>query len=93
VTKFPLKPCDCFVLYNCLIYQIIHRDIKPANLLVSGSGVVKVADMGCCREVTDLGCKVHPNIFGRRCQELTILTGTPWFMSPEALTNDPYYTK
>ena len=27
--------------------EVLHRDIKPQNLLVSGEGILKIADFGC----------------------------------------------
>jgi predicted Ser/Thr protein kinase len=48
---------------------IIHRDIKPQNMLLSGDGIVKIADFGAAVFTMDQG-KVA---FG----------GTPAFMAPE----------
>ena len=56
----------------------IHRDIKPGNILVTGEGVVKIADMGLARQVAagedDKEGKVY---------------GTPYYISPEQVTGDP----
>lgn len=55
---------------------IIHRDIKPQNMLLSGDGVVKIADFGAA-------------VFtGGSVQEKVAFGGTPAFMAPELfLTN------
>jgi [calcium/calmodulin-dependent protein kinase] kinase len=55
---------------------IIHRDIKPQNMLLSGAGVVKIADFGAA-------------VFtGGSVQEKVAFGGTPAFMAPELfLTN------
>jgi eukaryotic-like serine/threonine-protein kinase len=50
---------------------VVHRDIKPSNLIVTGQGVLKVADFGIARvDRTDL------TMAG-------MLIGTPLYMSPE----------
>jgi serine/threonine protein kinase len=56
---------------------IVHRDIKLANLLVSGSGVVKIADFGLVRVTCDTSERTLPN---------TPL-GTPVYMAPEAVVD------
>ncbi|KAK0154062.1 Cyclin-dependent kinase-like 3 [Merluccius polli] len=58
--------------------NVLHRDIKPQNLLVSCSGVVKVADLG-------LGLLL------KKRQKISDY-GPQWFLSAEALTADGFYT-
>jgi serine/threonine-protein kinase len=62
--------------------KLIHRDIKPANIMLCNQGglmdVVKVLDFGLVKEM------------GSDAPELTqnnAMTGTPLYMSPEALKN------
>ncbi|KAK0133567.1 Cyclin-dependent kinase-like 3 [Merluccius polli] len=62
--------------------NVLHRDIKPDNLLVSSSGVVKVADLGGGRVVA-----------ANRGQNLTLVVGTLWYLPPEVLTGDCCYYK
>jgi serine/threonine protein kinase len=50
--------------------QVLHRDLRPANVLISESGVVKVADFGTSRVL-------------ERSHATTVI-GSPPFMAPEA---------
>eukprot|EP00756_Hemistasia_phaeocysticola_P065814 Hpha_TRINITY_DN8802_c0_g1::TRINITY_DN8802_c0_g1_i1::g.141355::m.141355 len=56
---------------------VIHRDIKGANVLITRSGVAKLADLGSAAldEGGDLG-----------------MQGTPLWMPPEVITNSPIST-
>ena len=53
---------------------IVHRDIKPANLMYSGTGTVKIADLGLA---TTLEQEANEAEGGRK------VYGTPHFISPE----------
>lgn len=50
--------------------NIIHRDIRPANILISSTGLVKLADLGTSRYLLD-----HPFASTR--------IGSPPYMAPE----------
>lgn len=52
-----------------------HRDLKLANVYLMGTGDVKVGDFGTCRKMENL---------------FTTLVGTPVYMAPEVLRNEPY---
>jgi serine/threonine-protein kinase len=62
---------------------LIHRDIKPANLILCRQGgkpdVAKVVDFGLVKDVT------HGEDIALTNPE--IITGTPLYMSPEAIRN------
>jgi len=51
----------------------VHRDIKPSNLLINHSGLVKVADFGLAKQMSEDASIT---------QEGTVI-GTPLYMSPE----------
>ncbi|MBL8541088.1 MAG: protein kinase, partial [Betaproteobacteria bacterium] len=50
---------------------VVHRDVKPSNLIVTGQGLLKVADFGVARIDTS-------NLTGAG-----VVVGTPSYMSPE----------
>ncbi len=58
---------------------IVHRDIKPENLLVTGEGVVKVADFGLARAYAE----------SRVTQAPGTVTGTVAYLAPEQIRGDP----
>ena len=71
----------CSSLYEAHSLGLVHRDIKPANIMFNRRGgepdVVKVLDFGLVKSIDD-----------RRQASLThdaALTGTPLYMSPEAI--------
>jgi serine/threonine-protein kinase len=58
---------------------VVHRDLKPENILISKSGELKVADFGFA---ASLDTEKRLTIAGMR-------VGTPFYMSPEQLANEP----
>jgi serine/threonine protein kinase/type II secretory pathway predicted ATPase ExeA len=64
---------------------ICHRDIKPANLLLTGAGILKIADFGLAAQVEG-GESIGP---GSASQ----LEGTPFYMSPEQWSGGPISAK
>eukprot|EP01024_Parvocaulis_polyphysoides_P062265 TRINITY_DN7071_c0_g2_i2.p1 TRINITY_DN7071_c0_g2~~TRINITY_DN7071_c0_g2_i2.p1 ORF type:complete len:388 (-),score=45.59 TRINITY_DN7071_c0_g2_i2:1205-2368(-) len=58
--------------------RTIHRDIKPQNLLLSSSGVLKIADFGVSTLLGDRGNSVESWV------------GTVTYMSPERLNGERY---
>eukprot|EP01064_Diplonema_japonicum_P026367 TRINITY_DN37789_c0_g1_i1.p1 TRINITY_DN37789_c0_g1~~TRINITY_DN37789_c0_g1_i1.p1 ORF type:complete len:402 (+),score=32.73 TRINITY_DN37789_c0_g1_i1:45-1250(+) len=58
--------------------NVIHRDVKCANILLTVTGECKLADFGCSGRI----CALRP----RRKS----LQGTPLWMAPEVITQQPY---
>ncbi|MDA8743234.1 serine/threonine protein kinase [Rubripirellula amarantea] len=62
--------------------DMIHRDIKPANLLLSSfagvSEIIKVVDFGLVKKVSTVSCD-------DTLTRTDSITGTPMYMSPEAV--------
>ena len=59
---------------------IVHRDIKPGNILLSPTGLVKVADFGLARmQSSD----------NQTLTEVGVTMGTPLYMSPEQIEGRP----
>jgi serine/threonine protein kinase len=65
----------------CHHHSIMHRDLKPQNILVSPTGVLKIADFGMARTFL-------PPLRGDLTKEVTTL----WYRSPEILLGCRSYT-
>lgn len=59
----------------------MHRDIKPANVFITGSGTMKLGDMGLGRQLSEESVAAFSKV------------GTPLYMSPELLKGDGYDMK
>ncbi len=59
---------------------IIHRDIKPDNIMLTGEGIVKIADLGIAKSFEE--GSLSPEGTGQRK-----VLGTPHYMAPEQALN------
>ncbi|MDT8304060.1 MAG: serine/threonine-protein kinase [Sedimentisphaerales bacterium] len=56
--------------------KLIHRDVKPKNIMISNTGVIKLADMGLARATTDIEAAQS---------EAGKAYGTPYYIAPEQI--------
>ncbi|OWK08838.1 hypothetical protein Celaphus_00015389 [Cervus elaphus hippelaphus] len=64
----------------CHANNVVHRDLKPANLLISASGLLKVADFGLARVFSPDDNRLH-----------THQVATRWYRAPELLYGTRQY--
>ena len=56
--------------------HLIHRDVKPKNIMINNSGMVKLADMGLARGMSDMEAAQS---------EEGKAYGTPYYIAPEQI--------
>lgn len=66
--------------------HILHRDIKASNILVSDTGVVKIADFGLARTFTVSATD------GFSVAKLTNMVVTRWYRPPELCMGERRYS-
>ncbi|KAI9486861.1 MAG: kinase-like domain-containing protein [Benjaminiella poitrasii] len=67
-------------LEYCHSHSIIHRDLKMSNLLLTSTGLLKIADFGLARTLSLPGKTMTPNVV------------TLWYRAPEVIFGDVNYT-
>ena len=71
----------CLALQHIHKKKIIHRDLKSGNIFLMKSGIVKVGDFGIAKGLQSTWEKAKTFV------------GTPYFLSPEIINNQPYDNK
>lgn len=61
--------------------HVLHRDLKTQNIFLTKSNIIKVGDLGIAR------------VLETSSDMATTLIGTPYYMSPELFSNQPYNHK
>jgi serine/threonine protein kinase len=69
----------CKALVHAHAAGFIHRDVKPKNIMITPSGIAKLADMGLARDVSD-----------KEAAELEAgkAYGTPYYIAPEQIKGE-----
>lgn len=66
-------------------HHIIHRDVKGDNVLIDAAGTARLADFGCSKALA--------GAVNRSRAGCGTLVGSPYWMAPEVIRNEPYGTK
>ncbi|KAG0743465.1 hypothetical protein G6F57_000729 [Rhizopus arrhizus] len=67
-------------LEYCHNHSIVHRDLKMSNLLLTSTGILKIADFGLARTFSLPKKSMTPNVV------------TLWYRAPEVLLGDVHYS-
>lgn len=79
-TKLKFLPLSSSSVFSVILYHT-SQDLKPANLLISDTGILKIADFGLSRLMWQDGTKPYSH-----------QVATRWYRAPELLYGARYYT-
>ena len=68
----------CLAIKHIHDRKIIHRDIKSQNIFLTQNGKVKLGDFGIAR------------CLDKTMEKALTVVGTPYYLSPEIINNEPY---
>ena len=71
----------CLAVYYIQKNKILHRDIKPQNVFLTKSSMVKLGDFGISKNLN------------ATWEKAVTFIGTPYYISPEIVQNQPYSFK
>ena len=71
----------CLAVYHIQKKKILHRDIKPQNVFMTKSSMVKLGDFGISKNLNTTW------------EKAVTFIGTPYYISPEIVQNQPYSFK
>ena len=71
----------CLAVYYIQKNKILHRDIKPQNVFLTKSSMVKLGDFGISKNLNTTW------------EKAVTFIGTPYYISPEIVQNQPYSFK
>ena len=71
----------CLAIKHIHEKKIIHRDLKSGNIFLMKTGLVKLGDFGISKK------------FMKTMEKAKTMVGTPYYLSPEIISGNPYDAK
>lgn len=71
----------CLAMKHCHDRKILHRDLKAQNIFLTKNGIVKLGDFGIAK------------VLSSTVEQAVTIVGTPYYLSPEIIQNNPYSFK
>lgn len=71
----------CLAIKHLHDRKILHRDLKSQNIFLTQAGIVKLGDFGIAK------------VLSHTKENVQTIVGTPYYLSPEIVENQPYNQK